>query len=314
MKLSLLFFLFAIITLSVACDDDDSSPVIQPSIVDIAADEADLSILVEALTEANLVTTLNGNGPFTVFAPTNAAFQNLLDSEPSWNSLSDIPSDLLTQVLLMHVISGEIRSTDLTDTYANSLSTGPNGENISFQVEVTGAIEFNGDARPITTDIVARNGVIHTIDRVMLPPNAVTLALNNDNFSTLVAALTDSRLTTDYVSILSGTGPFTIFAPTNEAFQNLLDSNPAWNGLADIPVETLDAVLQYHVVGGAVNVQSDELTDDQPLQMLSDATAMIQLDNGAQIETSSGQMVNIIITDVQGTNGVIHAVDQVLLP
>ena len=314
-KLSMFLFLLCTAMINVACnDDDDSTPEIQPSIVDIAVDDANLSSLVEALSAANLVNTLNGSGPFTVFAPTNDAFQALLDTEPTWNTIADIPVDVLTQVLLMHVLSGETASSDLTDTYVTSLSTGPNGENISFQIEVTGGIEFNGDAKPITTDIDARNGVIHTIDKVMLPPNVVNLAVNNENFSILVAALTDSRLSTDYVSVLSGTGPFTIFAPTNDAFQALLDSNPAWNGLSDIPVATLDAVLQYHVVGASVNVQSDELTDNQGLTMLNQGTATIQLDSGAQIVTSSDQTVNIIITDVQGTNGVIHAVDQVLLP
>lgn len=92
----------------------------------------------------------------------------------------------------------------------------------------------------------------------MLPPNVVTLALNNSGFTTLVAALTNSRHTTDFVSILSQTGPFTIFAPTNDAFQALLDSNVNWNGLGDIPIATLDAVLKYHVISGA-NVQGDQI-------------------------------------------------------
>lgn len=297
-----------------SCNNDDDTPPAQPQdIVDLALATNDLSTLVAALQSANLVSALQADGPFTVFAPTNAAFQALLDSNSDWNALSDIPSDVLTSVLLFHVVEGNIKSTDLTDTYVNTLSTGPNGEPLSLQVEVTGAIEFNGDATPVAVDNEATNGVVHIINKVMLPPNIVGLASNNGAFSTLVAALTDSRHTTDFVSVLNGDGPFTVFAPTNDAFQALLDSNSEWNGLGDIPIETLDAVLKYHVVNGA-NVQSDQLTDDQVISMLDGNSVTVDLSDGAKLDTGSGQSVNIIITDVQGTNGVVHAVETVLLP
>ena len=149
----------------------------------------------------------------------------------------------------------------------------------------------------------------------MLPPNVVTLALNNDGFTSLVAALTDSRHTTDFVSILSGDGPFTVFAPTNDAFQDLLDSDQNWNSLADVPIATLDAVLKYHVVNGA-NVQGNQLSNGDVFVLGGSIT--IDLSTGVQIKTTSNQTVNIIVSsatnDVQGTNGVVHAIDTVLLP
>ena len=298
-----------------SCNDDDDGepPVETQSIVDLAVADEDLSTLVQALTTADLATTLEGDGPFTVFAPTNAAFQALLDSNADWNSLDDIPGAVLTQVLLHHVLAAEVMAADLMDSYATTLSTGPNDENLSLQIDVTGGVMFNGNSSPSETDITADNGVIHKIDRVMLPPDVVGFAINNSNFSILVAALTDERHTTDFVSVLTGSGPFTVFAPTNDAFQALLDTNADWNGLADIPIETLDAVLKYHVVNRA-NVQSDELSNDQQIGMLSGGMATIHLDDGAKIETSSDQSINIIITDVQGTNGVIHAIDSVMLP
>ncbi|MFT5913186.1 MAG: putative surface protein with fasciclin (FAS1) repeats, partial [Paraglaciecola sp.] len=104
----------------------------------------------------------------------------------------------------------------------------------------------------------------------------------------------------------------TVFAPTNAAFQELLDSNDDWTALADIPVATLEAVLTYHVVSGA-NVQSDELTDNQEIAALG-GTLTVDLTDGAKLETTSGQSVGIVIVDVQGTNGVVHAVSSVLLP
>jgi len=181
-----------------------------------------------------------------------------------------------------------------------------------LQVDVTGGVKFNGSATPTTTDIATTNGTVHIIDEVMLPPSVVSLALNNPAFSTLVAALTRTDLMTDYVSILSGDGPFTVFAPTNDAFQALLDSNDEWSSLDDIPLTTLEAVLNYHVVSGA-NVQSDELTDNQEVMTLG-GMITVDLTEGVKIETTSGQSVGVAIADVQGANGVVHAVGGVLLP
>lgn len=299
-----------------ACnDDDDDNPTPMPQSMDIvetAMANDDLSILVAALQEADLVSALQADGPFTVFAPTNDAFQALLDANPSWSQLTDIDQELLSTVLLFHVTNGNIMASDLSDTYVPTLATGANGEAVSLQVSVMNGVTFNANAAPETTDVEASNGVIHIIDAVMLPPSVVDLAVNNPEFSSLVDALTRSDLSTDYVSVLSGEGPFTVFAPTNDAFAALLASNNDWNSLADIPAATLEAVLNYHVLGGA-NVQADELTDEQTVTTLG-GDFTIDLDNGAQIKTTSGQTANIVITDVQGMNGVVHVVDEVLVP
>lgn len=315
-RLSFLLFALAGLFIFSACnDDDDDNPTPAPKqmdIVETAIATDDLSILVAALQQADLVSALQADGPFTVFAPTNAAFQELLNSNPAWTQLTDIDMDLLKTVLLFHVTNGEIMSTDLSDTYVNTLGTGANSEMLSLQVMTTGGVMFNSNASPVTTDVEASNGVIHIIDAVMLPPTVVDIAVNNPEFTSLVAALTRADLTTDYVSTLSGDGPFTVFAPTNAAFDALLASNNDWNTLADIPVATLEAVLNYHVLGGA-NVQSDELTDEQMVNTLG-GDFTIDLDMGAQIKTTSGQTANIVLTDVQGINGVVHVVDQVLIP
>lgn len=314
------FLVFGILALGLftftSCGDDDETveptPVVPLDIVDTAIATDDLSTLVAALQQADLVSTLQMDGPFTVFAPTNDAFQALLDSNEDWNSLADIDNATLENVLKFHVLAADIQAADLTDSYVTSLATGPNSEQIVLQIDVTGGVQFNGSAMPITTDVDATNGTVHIIDEVMLPPSVVDIALNNPNFSTLVAALTRDDLSADFVSILSGNGPFTVFAPTNAAFQALLDSNNEWNELGDIPVGTLEAVLNYHVVQNA-NVQSDELSDDQEVASIG-GTLMVDLSDGAKLETTSGQSVNIVLTDVQGANGVVHVVDAVLLP
>jgi len=308
---SLIILLFSA-SVFVACSDNDEEIPVSNDIVDVASSAPNLSILVAAVQKAGLVDALKDPGMKTVFAPTNEAFQALLDSNTDWASLDDIPVETLQSVLLFHVLGSRVPSKDLSDTYVNTLATGPNSEPLSLQVETSGAIEFNGSAKPVTVDIEASNGIVHIIDKVMLPPNAVTLALNNAGFSTLVAALTDTRHSTDFVAILSGTGPFTIFAPTNAAFQALLDSNTSWNSLGDIPIATLDAVLKYHVISGS-NVQGDQLADG-PVDAIGGTITI----SGTTLVTSSEQEVPVILgaatNDVQGTNGVIHAIGSVLLP
>jgi len=308
---SLIIVLFSTFVF-VACSDNDEDIPVSNDIVDVASSAPNLSILVAAVQKAGLVDALKDPGMKTVFAPTNEAFQALLDSNTDWASLDDIPVETLQSVLLFHVLGSRVPSKDLSDTYVNTLATGPNSEPLSLQVETSGAIEFNGSTKPVTVDIEASNGIVHIIDKVMLPPNAVTLALNNAGFSTLVAALTDTRHSTDFVAILSGTGPFTIFAPTNAAFQALLDSNTSWNSLGDIPIATLDAVLKYHVISGS-NVQGDQLADG-PVDAIGGTITI----SGTTLVTSSEQEVPVILgaatNDVQGTNGVIHAIGSVLLP
>lgn len=296
-----------------SCDEDDMN--ISPeatTIVDVASSNPEFSILVEALVRANLVSALDDEAAaLTVFAPTNAAF-NQLFIDLGVSSVNEIDVATLTNVLLFHVVNGVAKSTDLADGYVKTLNSGgPGGTAPSLRVDLSSGVKLNGNATVTQADIMADNGVVHVINAVMLPPNVVDLALSNSIFSNLVAALTRDGST--YTDILSGDGPFTVFAPTDAAFQALLDSNPAWSSLADIPSATLDAVLQYHVVNGA-NVKSTDLTDEQSVTTFGGGTFTIDLTGGAQIKTTGGQTVNIVVTDVQGTNGIVHVVDQVLLP
>ncbi len=309
-KLYHLALLFLALATFYACGDDEEP--MELSIVETAQTDTELSSLVAALTQANLVNTLSGDGPFTVLAPTNAAFQALLDGNADWNALSDIPNDVLTSVLTFHVLSGRVAAADLNTGYEPTLSKGPNDAGVSLQVSTDGGVTFNNSASPTATDINTTNGIVHKIDQVMLPKNIVELAQANPNFSLLVDALTDPRHTTDFVGTLTGAGPFTVFAPTNDAFVALLATNDDWNGLEDIDINILASVLSYHVVNGA-NVQSSQLMDGQEITVLSGGTLTVDLDGGAKVETTGGQSVPVIVVDVQGTNGVIHGVSSVLL-
>lgn len=306
-----LFLSMSAVLAFTACGDgdDDTQP---ENIVQLAQGNSELSTLVAALQRADLVNTLNGAGPFTVFAPTNAAFSAFLQAN-GFAKLEDVPVAVLKQVLLNHVVSGDVKSTDLTTGYVSTLATfGSTSNNLSVYVNTASGVVLNGSVKVTTADVDATNGVVHLVDKVIALPTVVNHALNNPNFSTLVAALTRPDLGVDYVSILSGAGPFTVFAPTNAAFTALL-TELGVSGLNDIPAATLNEVLQYHVVSGD-NVRSSQLVDEQEVTTLQTEKFKVDLTGGAKIVDANGRIANIVVVDVQGSNGVVHAIDKVILP
>jgi uncharacterized surface protein with fasciclin (FAS1) repeats len=312
------FFLSALLIGSVvtfsSCsdEDDDDDVVVEQNIVELAQGNENLSSLVAAVVRAGLVDALSDpNSNLTVFAPTNAAFSAFLTAN-NFASVDEVPVPLLTQILLNHVVGSELKAADLSTGYVSTLATfGSTTANISLYVNTTGGVTLNGGASVATADVDASNGVVHVIDQVIGLPTVVTFATSNPDFSILVQALTRPDLTTDFVEILSGAGPFTVFAPTNAAFAALL-TELGVASLNDIPVATLEAVLTYHVVGA--NVRAAALSEGQVVTTLNTQTFTIGLSGGAKITDANNRVANIVATDVQGANGVVHVIDKVILP
>ena len=234
-------------------------------------------------------------------------------SDNGFNTLEDVPTDVLTQILLNHVIMADVVANDLITSgagYTNTLATGPNDNEMSLYFNTSDGVTFNGVSTVTQADIEATNGTIHIVDGVIGIPTVVTFAAADPSFSTLVTALTDLTPATDFVSILQGEGPFTVFAPTNEAFSAL----PA------IPEEeALTQVLLYHVVGG--NVTSSDLTNpgETTAETLQGDSITITLPgsegNIANVTDASGANdIGIVAVDVQAGNGVIHVLNKVMIP
>jgi transforming growth factor-beta-induced protein len=290
--------------LSVSCEKEDDSmeqdeTPSEMTIAGIASSNDDFSILVEALVKADLVNTLNGEGNFTVFAPDNNAFMNLFDALDV-NGIEDLSAEALKPILLYHVLGESMPSTMITDGYYSSLSPSQ-GSTVSMYISTGDGVSINSAASVTSADIQASNGYIHAIDAVILPPTAVDIAINNSNFSYLVEAVVKAGL----VEILSAPGPYTIFAPTNEAFEQLF-AELGVSGIEDIPAESLIPILQYHVVSG--NILSSDLIEGPVATLNGDV--VFKLADSVTINDSS----EVIATDIQGTNGVIHVIDQVLIP
>ena len=312
----LLFALLGLFSFSfVGCSEDTDEPTpttnTSNTIVDVAVTN-NFTILVQALERVNLAETLKGEGPYTVFAPTDAAFAALLE-ELDVMSLDDISDEVLTQVLLNHVVSGKVISTDLEAGYVPTLADGAQDTKVSLLVDLTSGVKLNNRATVGTPDVSADNGVVHVIDRVLTVPNVVDAALANPNFSILVQALTRADLTEDFVATLTAAGPYTVFAPTNDAFLDLLEGNADWSALGDIPVATLEAVLKYHVIAGD-NVTSSEITDGAQPTTYQGGTITLNTTNGVTVTDANSNVATVQAADVQTSNGVIHAINKVILP
>lgn len=267
------------------------------TIVDIAVADGRFTTLVAALQAADLVDALAGPGPFTVFAPTDTAFNNVLNllGISAADLLAD--KDLLTSILLYHVVPGAVTSDvvvglDSAETLNGALvhiGSGPTG------------VQINGASNVIIADIIASNGVIHVIDNVLFPPqNILGLAAEND-LSIFLAALDAAGLT----AALFG-GPYTVLAPTNDAFVAALDALGLTAEELFANTDLLTSVLLYHVIPGAV-------TSDVVVTLSSAPTL-----NGASISINgtsfNGGQANVYLPDLIASNGVLHIIDGVLLP
>jgi uncharacterized surface protein with fasciclin (FAS1) repeats len=320
LKLNKLLFLLTFSFFIISCDNDDNGTLPAPeelTIVETAAATPELSILVDALTAADgdLLTTLSG-GNFTVLAPTNDAFVAFLSAN-GFASLDEVPTDVLSNILLNHVITGSVMSTDLASAgsgYTTTSATNMDGDNLSLYFTTSSGVEFNGLSTVVLADIPASNGIVHVVDAVIGLPTVITFATSNPLFETLVAALTRDDLSEDLVSILSTTdepSPFTVFAPTNDAFASLL-SELGVDSLGDIDVATLGLTLATHVVVEA-NVRSGDLTNGMSITTIGDGLTF-SLDAGPQLIDLNDRVANIIAVDVQAYNGVVHVIDKVVLP
>lgn len=295
-----------------SCKKDDSMPVIDPGSQTIGAQVAsngDFSLLSEAATKAGLVSTLEGPGPLTVFAPTDEAFAASGITSATINTLS---ADDLKSILLYHTITSKILSSQVPAGPDAKVITA-SGDSV-FVTNNSNGVFING-INVVNADLPASNGVIHTISKVLLPPsgNLVETLSADTTFSYLVAAVVRASTgSVNVADVLSNGGIFTVFAPTNDAFRaagfaTINDINAADPG-------TLTSILTYHVIAG--RIFSSDLTDGAAPATLNGGAVTIALSASAATVkgNSNSSASNIVNTNLMASNGVIHVIDQVLLP
>jgi uncharacterized surface protein with fasciclin (FAS1) repeats len=293
------------------CSKSNSSTTTPPAtntITDIVSTNTSFSLLKAAVVKAGLATTLSGAGPYTVFAPSDTAFTGSGITSGVINTLS---GSQLSAILLYHTLPAKVMAADVP--------AGPNAKVVTaggdsvFVTKNTKGVFVNGI--PVTqADISADNGVIHAIARVLLPPagNLVQVAQADTSLTYLVAAvLRASTGATNVAGVLSTGGIYTVFAPTNNAFRAA--GFPTIDAINAAAPNTLTSILTYHVLAG--RAFSSDLSEGAKPATLNGGTVTISLTGGATVKGNSNtSKSNIITTNVMASNGVVHKIDQVLLP
>ncbi|HPF93551.1 MAG TPA: fasciclin domain-containing protein [Tenuifilaceae bacterium] len=280
-----------------SCEEEDTPPMVKNTVVDVIVNSVNHNTLEAAVIAADLVDDLSANGPFTVFAPTDDAFAAI--PEETLAALLADPTGDLANILLYHVVGSKAMSTDLSNGQEIQTLLGDN-----VVVTIDNGEVFINDAKVTIADIEADNGVVHVIDAVLMPTpeTVVDIIVNSDAHSTLEAAV----IAADLVSALSAEGPFTVFAPTDDAF-NALPEGTLDELLAD-PSGDLTNILLYHVV--AAQAMSTDLSDGQTIETLLGSNITVTINN-------DGVFINdakVVVANIEAKNGVVHVIDTVLLP
>jgi len=318
-KVFSLFILTTILAISCKVDDGDLLSVPETNIVEVASSTAELSTLVSALQRADLVTTLESSTLYTVLAPTNAAFTNFL-GQAGFSTVDEVPVETLRQILLNHLVASRVDAavlSNLQKNYVQTFADGPSSNSrLSLYFDATDGVVFNGSATVTKADILASNGLIHIVDQVIAIPTLDTFISTDDNFEDLDTALDVISPLTDLTDLLkeSTAGPFTVFAPVNAAFDNLLDTNDDWNFISDIDETLLTSVLAHHVISG--NIRAFDFQNSPTLPSLEGDGILVGQNAGlTQLTDGSGESDIIVrATDVQASNGVLHLIDKVMMP
>ena len=275
-------------------------PVADGTIVETAVAAGNFKTLVAAVQAAELVDTLNGKGPFTVFAPTDEAFAKLPKGTLEM-LLKPENKAKLAAILTYHVVPGSVKAADVVKL-KNAATV--QGQRVDIKVNA-GKVMVDG-ANVVATDVACSNGVIHVIDTVILPVDGtiVDVAAKNGSFNTLVAAVKAAGL----VETLSGKGPFTVLAPTDAAFAKLPAGTLEMLLKPENKKQLVD-ILTYHVVPG-VAAYSDQVVKMSQLPTVLGTPITVTVTEGKVRLNDS----NVVATDVEASNGVIHVVDTVILP
>jgi uncharacterized surface protein with fasciclin (FAS1) repeats len=293
-------------------DDENHAPPPPGNIAEVATSNG-LTALTAAATKAGLVPTLtSSSATLTVFAPTNAAFDALAVRLGFTNAtalVNALPASALASILSYHVLPARRTAAELvaggaTQATVYSFEGAPTrlSLNTTSGVVITDAVLTT--ARVATADVPASNGVVHVIDKVLVPPgvlNVVQMAQANPIFSTLVSAVSSAGL----AGTLSGAGPFTVFAPTNDAFAAISAT------VAGLTGPQLTTVLTYHVLNS--QVLSSGIPFDTAVATLAGQNITINRTPLTITDTTS-TAAPIVATDVRASNGVIHVISKVLLP
>lgn len=286
----------------------------KPSAIEFIERSQDLSELVRIMGVTGWDEKIMTTDSFTFFAPTNEAFETLIDENEAWNSINDIPMDMITDMLDYHLIKN--RGYILRDTFTGFIPTQSassfDGQNSIF-IKTEGSIRINGERSVALQDVRVENAVIHMMQEIVAPINLLTIVEAHPELSTFAQILAQENIAADVNELLIGEGPFTLFAPTDSAFLDLF-TELGINAINGISADVLEQVVLNHIVPSS-NLPTEKLIASDKISTLlpNQELTVGELNNIKNIR-SNNRTANLVITDGQGANGIIHLIDKVLVP
>lgn len=306
-------FILSMLLGAVSCSDDETpkgeTVDNAGTIADFIAGNENYTLLNEAIERVGLSISLDGTTNYTLFAPSNSAFETFLLTN-DFATLAEVPNDTLTRVMLNHLMSG-VRMSSSFNGYDTSLAEeADNNLTLYFK---DSPVRINNNSQITNGDTAVSNGIVHGVDEIISFPTVWEFLESNQDFSLFrEAAIAASDDELNYMELFSGIqSTFTVYAPNNSAFETLYDEIGIQNS-SELSVPTLRKILNYHVVTSE-NLRTDELEDGQEITTNQGEVLTASLNNGSRLIDAAGFTANITIADIQSLNGVIQQVDKVLL-
>ncbi|MBD3583614.1 fasciclin domain-containing protein [Flavobacterium selenitireducens] len=300
-----------------SCGSDDGGGTSRENLA-VTANGSGLTTFVAAAELAGVGGRLTANNDHTVFAPTNAAFDQFL-SENGFANINAVPVELLKEVVLNHIMTGDVAASALATGYRKTLAHGPASASatLSLYVKTESAVKLNGVSTITTSDVRASNGRIHIVDKVIPLATVFAHIQANSDLSMFTAAL-QTNPASQFVQTLSGTGnqsPFTVLAPVNAGVNTLLNDLDV-DGFGDLSAAALEELLSYHILGGT-NLSYTQIADGTYTTLSGQSFTVLNTGGGKKITDVSNRIANFgnnTTRDIQAWNGVIHLIDNGLKP
>lgn len=310
--------------LSCCSEDDNPPPIYYYSIAEQLMGGSTVTLFTEALDRIDFLDNLHGTKKYTVFAPHDDAFEDFLE-ENDYDEIDDVPKKVLEEIVLNHIISNqELYSEDLLDLDKKYLES--SAEYALFIDIDDEEININDDftVDDEVFDVTARNGVIHLVNKVAALPTIVTFLEIDEQFSDFYTGLTDGTPNNDFIDLLNrleteedSEAPFTVFAPNQEAFEALIDSNDDWDDVEDIEEETLIPILKHHIVK-TNSIEKADITDGDAVETLEgDDLIFTESEDEDSFMITDGignEEIEVLYYDIKTHNGIIHVIKSVLIP
>lgn len=302
-----LIFLLAVTTTTLnGCLSNSDDPT-YPELLEVARSESSISIFVSAIERSDFISNMLENVDYTFLAPNNDAFTEYLNAS-GYGSVDSIPPTLLNHLVNYHIQFGYAPVENIVSNYyATPSLAGYGGRQMTLLVEqLSGGLAFNGDTRLVRGDIKADNGIIHIIDQVLTLPNVKRAIEQNTQFSSLLQAMEKS----DMDVLLQNSSPYTLLAPSNEAFNIYFSNNTDYANVNEVPKDTLVKLMKYHMLPG--NMPLDSLSGKTFPTVLAGASLEFMPQISGMLNV--GGSGDVLLGDIQTTNGIVHAIDRVLIP